>query len=90
LLHAAQNLMLAACGRGLGTCCVGFARPWLNLREVKSELAFPNNTSRSPARYEVDFAGPAQPETWEFEEPAATEAREDPGLPPRTAESDAR
>ncbi len=26
---AAQNLMLAAHARGLGTCCIGLARPWL-------------------------------------------------------------
>jgi nitroreductase len=38
---AAQNLMLAACGMGLGTCPIGFARPWLNLPEVKRELGIP-------------------------------------------------
>jgi nitroreductase len=36
---AAQNLMLAACGKG--TCCIGFARPWLNLSEIKAELGIP-------------------------------------------------
>ena len=36
---AAQNLMLAAYGMGLGTCCIGFARPWLNLAETKGELS---------------------------------------------------
>jgi nitroreductase len=35
---AAQNLMLAAHDTGLGTCPVGFARPWFNLPEVKAEL----------------------------------------------------
>ena len=35
---AAQNLMLAAHGFGLGTCPIGFARPWFNLVETKSEL----------------------------------------------------
>jgi len=35
---AAQNLMLAARDRDIGTCWVGFARPWLNLAEIKSEL----------------------------------------------------
>jgi nitroreductase len=35
---AAQNLMLAARDRDLGTCWIGFARPWLNLPEVKAEL----------------------------------------------------
>jgi len=35
---AAQNLMLAALGMGLGSCCIGFSRPWLNLAETKAEL----------------------------------------------------
>jgi nitroreductase len=38
---AAQNLMLAADGMGLGTCCIGFARPWLNRAETKAELGLP-------------------------------------------------
>ncbi len=38
---AAQNLMLAAYGLGLGTCPVGFARPWFNLPEIKAELGLP-------------------------------------------------
>lgn len=38
---AAQNLMLAACGLGLGTCPIGFARVWLNRPEVKEELDIP-------------------------------------------------
>lgn len=38
---AAQNLMLAAYGMGLGTCPVGFARPWFNLPEIKAELGIP-------------------------------------------------
>ena len=33
---AAQNLTLAAHGMALGTCCIGFARPWLNLAETKT------------------------------------------------------
>ena len=46
---AAQNLMLAAHGMGLGTCPIGFARPWLNLSETKSELGIPmNNTVVMP------------------------------------------
>jgi len=40
---AAQNLMLAAHGMGLGTCPIGFARSWLNLTEVKQELEIPLN-----------------------------------------------
>ena len=38
---AAQNLMLAAHGMGLGTCPIGFVRPWLNLGDVKTELGIP-------------------------------------------------
>jgi nitroreductase len=38
---AAQNLMLAAHGMGLGTCCIGFVRPWLNLAATKAELSLP-------------------------------------------------
>lgn len=38
---AAQNLMLAAREEGLGTCCIGLARPWLNLPSTKQELGLP-------------------------------------------------
>ena len=38
---AAENLMLAACGFGLGTCPIGFARPWLSRADVKDELGIP-------------------------------------------------
>ena len=38
---AGQNLMLAAHALGLGTCPIGFARPWLNLPEIKAELGIP-------------------------------------------------
>jgi nitroreductase len=38
---AAENLMLAACDAGLGTCCIGFAIPLLNTRDVKAELGWP-------------------------------------------------
>jgi nitroreductase len=38
---AAQNLMLAAHGMGLGTCPIGFAQSWLDLDEVKTELGIP-------------------------------------------------
>ena len=40
---AAQNLMLAAYGFGLGTCPIGFARPWLNLPKIKREIGIPAN-----------------------------------------------
>jgi nitroreductase len=38
---AAQNLMLAAYALGLGTCPIGFARPWLNTTAGKQALAIP-------------------------------------------------
>lgn len=38
---AAENLMLAACDRGLGTCCIGFAVAALNAPETKRELGIP-------------------------------------------------
>ncbi len=38
---AAQNLMLAAHTHGLGTCCIGFARPWLNEPEGRNLLCIP-------------------------------------------------
>lgn len=38
---AAQNLMLAAHGLGLGTCPVGFSQPWLDLAETKGNLGIP-------------------------------------------------
>jgi nitroreductase len=38
---AAENLMLAACAMGLGTCPIGFALPVLNTPEVKAELGIP-------------------------------------------------
>jgi nitroreductase len=39
---AAQNLMLAARDHELGTCWIGFARPWLNLPAIKAELGLPD------------------------------------------------
>lgn len=40
---AAQNLMLAAHGLGLGTCPIGFARPWLDLPETKRLFGVPEH-----------------------------------------------
>lgn len=40
---AAENLMLAAYGLGLGTCPIGFARPWLDLMATKRELDVPEH-----------------------------------------------
>ena len=39
---AAENLMLAACANGLGTCVIGFAVEALNTAEWKAELKIPN------------------------------------------------
>ncbi len=38
---AAENFMLAAHALGLGTCWIGFTRPWLQLPESKRELGIP-------------------------------------------------
>ncbi|TKS61266.1 MAG: nitroreductase [Nitrospira sp.] len=40
---AAQNLMLAACDMGLGTCPIGFARLWLNRARIKRGLSIPDD-----------------------------------------------
>ena len=41
---ATENLMLAACALGLGSCCIGLALPALHVPEVKSELGIPADT----------------------------------------------
>lgn len=38
---ATENLMLAARDEGLGSCCIGLARPWFNLPSIKNELRLP-------------------------------------------------
>jgi nitroreductase len=40
---AGQNLMLAAYGRGLGSCWIGLAEEWLNHDAVRDELGVPRN-----------------------------------------------
>jgi nitroreductase len=40
---AAQNLMLAARDEGIGTCWIGFGRPWLNLPATKHEFGLPES-----------------------------------------------
>jgi len=42
---ASENLMLAARGEGIGTCWIGFARPWLDLAATKRELGLPEQFS---------------------------------------------
>jgi nitroreductase len=40
---AAQNLMLAAHDKGLGSCWIGFAEGWLAQPEARAELGLPEN-----------------------------------------------
>lgn len=42
---AGENLMLAAVELGLGTCCIGWARPVMNLPQTKAELGIPAELS---------------------------------------------
>ncbi len=42
---AAENLMLAACAMGLGTCVIGCALPMLNQPEIKATLGLPEDFS---------------------------------------------
>ncbi len=38
---AAENLMLAACAEGLGTCWIGFAQRWLETRDGRRAVGLP-------------------------------------------------
>ena len=38
---AAENLMLSARSEGMGSCWIGFSRPWLDLPTTKRELKIP-------------------------------------------------
>lgn len=40
---AAENLMLAARAKGIGSCWIGLSRPWLDLETTKRELGVPEN-----------------------------------------------
>jgi nitroreductase len=42
---AAENLMLAACAMGLGTCVIGSALPALNMAEIRVKLGLPEDFS---------------------------------------------
>ncbi|MGC2456440.1 MAG: nitroreductase family protein [Gallionellaceae bacterium] len=42
---AAENLMLAACALGLGSCVIGSSVAALNMQEVKAELGIPDEYS---------------------------------------------
>lgn len=58
---AAENLMLAAHGLGLGTCPIGYARPWLNLVEIKRELGVPEQYTAVFPLVVGYPAGPTEP-----------------------------
>lgn len=59
---AAQNIMLAAQDRGLGSCWIGFAQDWLNNREQLDELGLPAN-SRVVAPIVVGYPKSSTPPT---------------------------
>lgn len=42
---AAENLMLAACAMGLGSCVIGSALPAFNVPEVRAQLSVPDEYS---------------------------------------------
>ena len=42
---AAENLMLAACAMGFGTCVIGSALPALNSPETKAEIGIPDGVT---------------------------------------------
>jgi nitroreductase len=42
---AAENLILAACSMGLGTCVIGAAVPALNTPDIKAELGIPDEVT---------------------------------------------
>jgi nitroreductase len=57
---AAENLMLAATAKGLGTCCIGFAVAVLNTADVKQELGIPaDGAAVAPIIVGVPSATPA-------------------------------
>ena len=59
---AAQNLMLAARGEGIGSCWIHLARAWMNLSSTKEELGLPENyTVVAPIVLGYPKAWPASP-----------------------------
>ena len=38
---AVENLLLAARDRGIGTCCIGLAKPWFNQESTRKKLSLP-------------------------------------------------
>ena len=57
---AAENLMLAACAMGLGSCCIGSAVPALNRPDTKSELNMPDDID---AVAPIIVGAPSEPAT---------------------------
>ena len=71
---AAENFMLAAREEGLGTCWVGFARPWLDLSSTKVDpgisdqyhvvapiiLGYPTGWPESPGRRPAEIHWPTE------------------------------
>lgn len=58
---AAQNLLLAAHGLGLGTCPIGHLRTWLNLPETKRTMDVPDNLTAVFPLVIGYPAGPSEP-----------------------------
>jgi len=59
---AAENLMLAACAMGLGSCCIGSAVSALNSSEIKRALTIPQEVvAVAPIVVGVPRAGEAGP-----------------------------
>ena len=58
---AAQNLMLAAHGMGLGSCFIGLSQGWLNQDSVKEELGLPRDWTVVAPIVVGHPSGPAPP-----------------------------
>jgi nitroreductase len=59
---AAQNFMLAACARGLGSCWIGFAQAWMDTPEGRAELSLPaGHVAAAPIIFGRPRAAPDAP-----------------------------
>lgn len=83
---AAENLMLAACAMGLGSCVIGSAMPTLNLAETKSELGIPPEYS-AVAPIIVGCPRGETPMTTRREPAVLAWLGEDKALPPQPSPS---
>ena len=84
---AAENLMLAAHDRGMGTCWIGFAEPWLGSPEGRRELGIPEgHTPVAPIILGYPTAAPPRPHRnppavrWLGMTPADARATTTPGV----------